>query len=345
MGRASSLIRIPAAIMVGVASFGETRAAAQEANCFASALATAGGAPALRGEAGWLFLASELRFLAAGEFWGDAAADAGRAANPAHRDPLEPIDDFNRQLRDVDISLLVVPVPPKALIYPAMLGCTRDEARPSLERLRRFYGLLRERGVDVLDLTETFLAPEALAEGPLYCRTDTHWTGIGIRLAAERIADWLRAKGLAAAEEGGSAWSVEPREISITGDLGRLMGEDAREIVPVWRVAGPDGQPPRPDPSSPILLMGDSHVLVFSEGGDLHDVGSGLPEQLTARIGAPVDVLGVRGSGATTSRISLIRRIRSAPDFYKVKKAIVWCFAAREFTEADAWRFVPLPVQ
>lgn len=315
-----------------------------ESDCFTNALARAGGAPALRGDDGWLYLTADLRFLSAGDFWGDAAADTGRAANPAHRDPLEPIDDFNRQLADRGIRLLVVPVPPKPLIYPSGLGCGMDDVRPALERLRQFYTLLRERRVEVLDLTEEFLSDHALAEGPLYCKTDTHWSGMGIWRAANRIAKWLREEGLIE-DDRQTTYSVEQEERRIVGDLSRMLGSAEPETILVQTVKDAAGQPPRPSAESPILLLGDSHVLVFSEGGDLHGVGSGLPEALAANIGAPVDVLGVRGSGATTSRISLIRRIKSSPAFYSTKKVIVWCFAAREFTEADAWRFVPLPVQ
>lgn len=312
-------------------------------DCFPTVFARAAGAPVLAAEGGWLYLASELRFLAAGDFWGDAAADTGRAVNPAHRDPLEPIDDFNRQLTDMNIRLLVVPVPPKALIYPAPLGCTRETARPAMERLRRFYSLLRERGVQVLDLSEDFLQPAALAEGELYCKTDSHWSGLGVQRAAKRIAEWIRAQEGVDLGLDSSSWKTESRERQITGDLTRMMRGSESEPLILSFVEDLNGQPARSDSSSPILLLGDSHVLVFSEGGDMHANGAGLPDHLAAALGRSVDVLGVRGSGATTSRITFMRRIKAAPDSIVSKKLVIWCFAAREFTEADAWRFVPLP--
>ena len=324
--------------LVGVAT------ARAEADCFAAALDRAAGAPVVEGEGGWLYLPSELRFLSVGEFWGEAALDTGKAMNLAHRDPLAPIDDFNRQLADLGVKLLLVPVPPKALVYPAPLGCTRDTARAALERLRAFYGLLRERGVEVLDLTEEFLAPEALAEGRLYCQTDTHWTGLGVQRAARRIHAWLEAQAPATAAAGSAAWTLTPGERAISGDLGRMRGTAADETVPVFEVRDAAGQPPAPDLASPILLLGDSHVLVYHAGADLHGTGAGLPEHLAALAAGSIDVLGVRGSGATTSRISLLRRIKSDPAYLKNKKFVIWCFTAREFTEADAWRFVPLPV-
>lgn len=32
----------------------------------------------------------------------------------------------------------------------------------------------------------------------------------------------------------------------------------------------------------------------------------------------------------------------ATPDFLASKKVIIWCFGARELTQADAWKLVPL---
>jgi alginate O-acetyltransferase complex protein AlgJ len=90
------------------------------------------------------------------------------------------------------------------------------------------------------------------------------------------------------------------------------------------------------------VLLGDSHVLVFHSGGDLHTAGAGLPDRLGAALGSSPDVLGVRGSGATSSRIALARRARADDAYLDAKQAVVWCFAGREFTESDGWKKVPL---
>ena len=51
------------------------------------------------------------------------------------------------------------------------------------------------------------------------------------------------------------------------------------------------------------------------------------------------DLVAVRGSGATPSRINLLRR----GDDLAGKKVVVWCLSVREFTEsAQGWR--PLPI-
>ena len=106
---------------------------------------------------GWLFFAPELRHLSVGEFWGERAAQVSRARPTAEPDPLPAILDFKRQLDAVGVELLVVPVPPKSVIYPEKITGTVEIPIP-VPRLdpahQAFYELLRQQGIDVLDLTD-----------------------------------------------------------------------------------------------------------------------------------------------------------------------------------------------
>ena len=53
----------------------------------------------------------------------------------------------------------------------------------------------------------------------------------------------------------------------------------------------------------------------------------------------PIDVLGVRGSGATPSRVSLKR----SKGRLEGKRFVIWCLTVREFTESTTgWAKVPL---
>jgi alginate O-acetyltransferase complex protein AlgJ len=73
--------------------------------------------------------------------------------------------------------------------------------------------------------------------------------------------------------------------------------------------------------------------------------GAGLPDQLALEFGFPIDVVAVRGSGATPARRNLARR----KDNLAGKKLVIWCFTSREFTEGEGWDKVqvikPNPVQ
>src|SRR2546430_6849462 len=76
------------------------------------------GAAVIPGGDGWFFLSSDIRFLSVGQFWGADAAKVSRAHKPESADPIPAIVDFHDQLKRREIDLLLVPVPPKAAIYP-----------------------------------------------------------------------------------------------------------------------------------------------------------------------------------------------------------------------------------
>jgi len=226
-------------------------------------------------------------------------------------------------------------------VYPDKLPDPNDEARneppPRMDpHHQAFHDLLRSEDIEVLDLTGPFLENRQHDQGPLYCLQDTHWSGVGAVLAAEQIAAFLRREVNLPNRE---ALDAEWRTVEITGDLWRMLDERdrERERLNLRRIGAPE-----PDRDSPILLLGDSHNLVFHGGGDMHARGAGLPDQLAYELGFAVDVVAVRGSGATPARINLLRRAQRDPEFWDNKEIVIWCFSAREFTESDGWRIVPV---
>ena len=273
---------------------------------------------AIEGVEGWRFLPAEIKHLLAG----DPSEDPKR--------PLEAIVDFSEQLKRVGVRLIVVPIPAKATVHPDFLDSRLKEESVSAPEAG-FYESLRAKGVEVLDLAPEFA--NARSKGPVYCARDTHWNGSAIALAAHKLAEMLQG-----AISKTLALEVSEEPVEIQGDLG---GDKENVVLRFVRSQGQAGRV-EPDRASPILVLGDSHVLVFHDGGDMHATGAGLSDQLAFALGAPVDLLGVRGSGATSARVSLARRARARSDYLTGKKVIIWCFGARELTQADAWKLVPL---
>ena len=303
---------------------------------------------AVAGKEGWIFLANELRHMSVGRFWGPASATASRATRDDAKDPLPVILDFAQQLSDLGIGLLIVPVPPKAVAYADKLtdGALMDaEGHPQRTDPYHgaFYSLLRERGISVLDLTEAFLEArkQDATLGPVYCRHDTHWAPRACRLAATKIReaiggpDWLKSR-----QRG--EYHASPESIVITGDLWTMLGDAdlTKETVTVTRVGPERGSTAlvETDPTSPILLLADSHGLVFHVGGDMHARGAGLADHLMLEFGLPIDTICRRGSAATSIRIDLARKFYRDQAYLESKKSVIWCFAAREFTETMGWR-------
>ena len=288
------------------------------------------------GEEGWLFFAPELRAMSVGQFWGDAAQRASRTSNPKFADPLPAILDFKAQLDRAGIALIFVPIPAKATIYPEMISEQGDTTARTDEYHLKFYNILRAHGVNVLDLAPIFLKNRFTDAGPVYCKQDTHWSGQGCVLAAAAIAEAIGTP-VWAAEIPKRDIETETRTIPITGDLWRDLGDEnlQKEQLRLTHIKDGVGASWR---ASPVVLLGDSHNLVFHAGADMHAQGAGLPDQLAYQLGFPVDVVAVRGSGATPSRLNLYRR----RDNMKGKRVVVWCLSVREFTEGQGWRKVPM---
>jgi acetyltransferase AlgX (SGNH hydrolase-like protein) len=299
---------------------------------------------AVGGADGWLFFSGELRLLSLGRFWGEEAAKVSRAHKPELANPVPAILDFERQLKARGIELVVVPVPPKAAIYPEKIvpGFEVRTTDPA-PLLHRFYDELRGAGIDVLDLTALFVQNRDNSRGPVFCKTDSHWSGLGCVLAAQAIAEKVRSKlpQPAPPKEYGSDW----KEVQISGDLDGLVSHDTHkpgpEKIAVQTVsAKANGAMVEPDANSPLLLLGDSHTLVYH---DFLAERAGLVDQLAVELGFAPDLIGTRGSGATPVRINLYRRSVKDPGYLAKKKVVVWCFAAREFTEAtEGWAKAPV---
>ncbi len=273
---------------------------------------------------GWLFSRNELEHLSRGALANGAIVKASAAKR--NQDPIPALVKFNDGLKQHGIRMILVPVPPKASVVP-FTGLQKGEA---MCYLKPFYAELRAKGIEVLDLNEAFL--HAGAE-KCYCRTDAHWSPHGISVAADELAKLIGLKGP-------EKYAVSTPEAKISGDLAKSLNPAApeTEALPIQIVGGKTQ-----DEASPILLMGDSHTLVFSSGGDMLATNAGLAELLATKLSMPIDRIGVKGSAATAVRINLFRKAKKDPAWLKNKKFVIYCFTCREFTESSGgWTVVPV---
>lgn len=295
------------------------------------------------GREGWLYFAPELRHLGAGKFWGPEAAAVSRASKPEFADPLPTILDFKAQLDEAGIELLLAPVPAKMIVsfsHLSTVPMALSEPPPRQDTLHReFYDELQRAGVKVIDLTPPLLRARTGERGAAFCQTDTHWSGAGLVTAAEVIA--AEVKKVAGPRAAKSAFKTEWKPVTFMGDLAGAVGA-GKETVSLRFVTDAFGQPVAPNRASPVILLGDSHNLIFHAGDDMHAKGAGLPDQLAAELGYPVDLIAVRGSGATPARVNLLRRVRENATYLNGKAVVVWCFTVREFTESSGWQKVTI---
>ena len=295
-------------------------------------------ARAVTGHDGWYFLPAEIRHLATAK---EAPVLTGE------NDPLPAILDFNKALAAKGIKLVVLPVPEKSLIRADQLFVAADVAAAAAyaKATGRFTDALKKQGVDVLDTVPLLTAEAARgAKGgdPVYCQTDSHFTPHTTAVLARAIAEHLRDVAPEAVRKPADAPVLgKESKITIQGDLAPDGTKEELSFQGVLKAAG-SSEPPATDPSSPVLLLGDSHCLIFHSGSDMLAKGGGLADNLAVTLGGMPEVMAVRGSGATAVRVNLYRKARKDASFLAKKKVVIWCFAAREFTQSDGWKVVPV---
>ncbi len=279
------------------------------------------GSTVVAGLDGWYFAADELERLGA---TGDGASGG---------DALSAVVSVHRELQAAGTALLVVPVPPKSIVYADRLTADLEVPIPvpRLDHaLEDRYTRLRDAGVDVLDLTRRFIRDRFHPEGPLYCRQDSRWSSTGCIVAAAAIRERVAATP---ALTGITARRFEPVWYSspIRGDLWVALGteapvpEELRFRAIVQPTAG-EWIAAATEPQSPIALVGDGHTLVFHAGGEYHVSGAGLADQLTWELGIPVALESTPTWDPGTNRDTAVDRAGGLPS--PQTRLVIWVFAA-----------------
>lgn len=293
--------------------------------------------PASNDHLEWRFLPAELDHISRGRFWSAGWENGNRHGT----NPIAVITAYHEALGELGVKLLVVPVPPKAAVYPDLT----PEETPMPEAIDEFYDLLRANGVNVVDLLPGLQVERVESLYQLYCKTDTHWSPTTGALAARTVAAMLTDEPWAAERADAERFQVQP--LSVLAFHGDLLEDDEKtsemlERLPLEQVLDRDapGAGVAADASSPVLVIGDSHAMVFSTGGDMHARAAGFVDHLQAALGFPVDLSANRGSGIDAARGSVTRRAVQEPGFWDDKKVVIWLFTGREFTQG---RWVEIP--
>jgi len=242
------------------------------------------------------------------------------------------------ELAAADVELLVVIFPTRLNLYPE---CFVDVAvgedfagyAPGLER---FLARLSDAHIAVLDLLPPFAAerggPDAPQTEQVGLTFNGHWSPKGLALGARLLADEIRSR----------PWYEAPDEPP-SHARARLVAEDIlwgptenTEPAPglgpqplrIERVVGADGRPiVASDPTSPVVLLGDSFSTIYS------DEGADFPRHLAYELGAPVDVIASPGGGPYSSRAALARRRNGL----RGKRLVIWTFYSHSLMNRRWW--------
>lgn len=278
-----------------------------------AAQASAANTPIVAGDDGWYFAAEETAALG--------------APTPHSAIAVREIATAAERLRRDGIELVVAPVPPKGIIYPDRLTPELNVPIPVRRldaTLENAYRDLLTQSVRVVDLTERFIRDRFHHEGPLYCRQDSHWSGVGCVVAAEVIGATVRdltALESVPAQPYGLAWFTTP----ISGDLWQHLPQpQPREELRVRGIIEPGDPllaPVTRNGDAPVAVVGDTHALVFHGGEPYHARGAGVADQLALELRQPVALYADDGRTPAES-------IWSMPALGERTRVVVWIFAA-----------------
>ncbi len=165
-----------------------------------------------------------------------------------------------------DVALLVALVPAKARVHPEHIGSLGLPAYTE-DRYEGFRAGLVSRGVAAPDLFAPLRA--AAASGPVFLRTDTHWTPGGAVVVAEALAEAARGLGVSGVPGSTTFETTLGEAEAHEGDLvrfvplGPLQGSlgPAGETVAVPSTAskGGGGLGLLDDVTVPVTLVGTSY--------------------------------------------------------------------------------------
>lgn len=278
----------------------------------------------VKGRDGWYYLSTEIEHLLTAQNQIPQVADS-----PA----VNEIKTYTDSLKDVGIKLVLMPIPEKSVIR--MDGLVDTTALPEVNgysrATRAYLNELTKNDIDVIDLYDKL----SQSSDPIYCKTDSHFTpktaarisGLIIKHITKRFPE-VPIQNPSADPESQASVS----QVTIKGDL---AGNEAEETLELHTAAESAISVNKLGAitSSPVLLMGDSHLLVYHQGDDMHARGAGIVDHLTSALGYPPDVIATKGDGINAPRTKLYRDLKKNPELIKDKKVIVWCFAARNFSQ------------
>lgn len=304
------------------------------------------------GRDGWLFYQPEVGYLTGDGFLRpsvlSARAHSGRGGEVVVQpDPVKAIADFNNQLRERGIHLILMPAPVKPMIEPERLSARFHDPLPiplQNPSYPQFLAKLQAAGVDVLDVAPALAKAKFGSRQPQFLRADTHWMPEAMELAAGLLAEKVRALDLLTPAELPLTRSTQ--DVANAGDIAgmlklppssKLYPPQSVSIHPVWN----GGAPFASDPQARILVLGDSFSNIYSLAPMGWGASAGLVEQLGYFLRQPVDAILRNDAGAFATRELLAKELAQGRDRLAGKKIVVWEFAMRELAVGD-WKMIPV---
>lgn len=287
------------------------------------------------GRDGFLYYSDGIEYVSGGAFL-DSARLARRAEAKHESDPRPAIIQLHQALQAIGVTLIVVPIPDKAVIRPTALLSHGEASVPAQNpSWATFAHDLTAQHVRVVDLTDEMFAADRSGEVQ-FLRGDSHWSPAAIELAAKTVSRTIDSidRGTRSARYRRQSVSAD-RKVDLVSllDLPNAKREafGQHETVRLNQVVDSLGLAWQPDPKSDVLFVGDSFLEMFST--DTTEArSSGLAEQVSYVSSRRVDRVASHQVDVRRLLGSTLAEVRTAA---RGRKVIVWEFAMRKLAVSD----------
>ena len=293
------------------------------------------------GKDGWLFYSEGAQYASGPGFLDPAQLDKRKGEVPAP-DPRPAIYQLNDELKAIGTTLIVLPVPEKAVVHPSSFSTGRVFDGPVQNpSWGEFLQGLRQHGVLTLDLSQSMFDAER-SGSPQFLQADTHWSESGLDLTARALASALAEQpGVSSAPSRVFVRRpirfVRKFDLLTRLDLPDFAAKRLTSLAPIGltQIRDASGTTWRPDTTSGILFIGDSFLEIFSDGTG-SGLAAGLAEQVSFYLQRAVDRRAKHDFGFLDVREQLGTSIEMVRREAARRRIIVFVFAMRKLS-ANGW--------
>jgi hypothetical protein len=262
--------------------------------------------------------------------------------------PFQAIIAFHQALKEQGVDLILLPVPGKSSIYPEYLSKRyKSIFDPAINIYAdEFFQKVRDEGIKAIDPASILWKAKESQDKLLYLEQDTHWSPEGMKIVVRCLADTILSDGWAK-EASPKSYKTKQVEVRRYGDLYDMLDipnsygfYQPKSIKTEKVIDSKTEEPCNCDEKSPIVLLGDSFVNIFTKAEMGWGEHAGFAEHLSLKLNMPIDIIAINDGGATGSREQLARR----PNALEGKKLVIWQFPTRDLTNPETqWKIVNIP--
>lgn len=330
-----------------------TQALLPPTQLFLTSILGAGNEQTYPGTGGWLFYRPSIDSLTGPGFLEEEVLAArSRGGNewapPPQPDPVAAIHQFQRQLADRGIQLILVPTPVKASLHPERMSGRYRKARPVIRNpsYNRWIDSLDE-GVLVFDPAPLLAQNRDSTGAAQYLESDTHWTPQAMQHVAAGLSRFIH-EHIELSDHAGTRLTRHARKVRNLGDIAAML------TLPSSQQSYPDQAVDlleirdnekswQSDTGADVLVLGDSFSNIYSLDSMGWGASAGFVEQLSFELARPVDAILRNDGGAHEMREMLSRELARGRDRLGGKRVVVWQFSERELAVGD-WRTDSTPM-